>query len=1131
MGSSKRHHSKLSLIVTIGFIFQVLLSPIAMAADCTYEDGSYMAKEKANCEATEGKAWDCASNKCVYDDTTTTMQDSYAQCDGIEDDAKRKECVDSVAMGAGKDAGMTNENYAKEAAKAAELLGWANLIWGALMGGSQSTCTSTTIMKWTGLAQTAGELYAYFFLSDKVSDLHEEYNKKTVAAENYDAQRDAFLFLKEEQETIAKVAKQKNMIYTVAAAGYTAAAGFALYESAMMFAGKLECTFATDSGALACGQVATKQGDGKDGDATSGESDQTNGQPTEKSKGQPAPQTDSSAEPTDAQTTRKTVSTYSEKGSDVKKETTTWVEGDTRHVETKTYTEGPDGEKLISGTSSRTMPADKVYNHGSPDSQQFVDTKTYTQGNEKITETTISVSNHDGSTSVVGTPTIKKQPIEAPTASTVETPSSGGENAKNQASTSNQANSTSSQTNAVDTKSTDVADKGILDQAGDKISETATAIKERGEALVTKTKEGFKDLGEAFDKDKNFFSNMSGKEKDQILSDVKARAGKAASSSLDEMLSWQELANQAKEATRSQNFSQAKSNFSKLPENTQQTTIFNIKSAINNAQKLEVITVNTSPSDANYKTYVKDLIKQWSEISKQATEIGDEESAARANKKIDLWTSKLNSQSSVDRKIMNVFALTEPQFNEMSARVAYSSVEGATTDLNAYIAFKEWHSFNRGNKSSFDLVTYRVVKDYAPDFISFGHIGFKGSLLYMIRFNLMTEAYAGSAGEKIGGLAKGMAIGALKTYALKFAMCTIAPNVSNLISTWLQAPPAVAVMASASAMVNFKLAGVAKKEQQQAEKNAKILEAVLSKFELAQATYCPAGRDDLNNPQCYCYTDNGDKNSNRTNSETCQNLWSKNDTDYFTKAGTYNSSSSGGCAYLNGKYDLDCKCKKLIDSKSGSNACMKSPVTSPTLRGISVPSFGSTASTIGDYLESAGSGAASTGDLDTAAIGNAAQNQKKINDKMAENLNKKLASKGMSPIKLNTEAAMDKLVNSVVPQGNLRSSLLNRAKLQNSSTGNKAMNEKGKKALEEALKQSGIQYEGASSGTGAKKDNYSYLFDNSSAARGPKTKVDNSYMKKKYNYNNEINNDKDASIFDIISKRYTLSGMKKLFGD
>ena len=60
---------------------------------------------------------------------------------------------------------------------------------------------------------------------------------------------------------------------------------------------------------------------------------------------------------------------------------------------------------------------------------------------------------------------------------------------------------------------------------------------------------------------------------------------------------------------------------------------------------------------------------------------------------------------------------------------------------------------------------------------------------------------------------------------------------------------------------------------------------------------------------------------------------------------------------------------------------------------------------------------------------------------------------------------------------------------------------------------------------------FSFGSESSSSETIANFDVEDEVMKKKYKYNNDIVNDKDVSIFKVISNRYSQSGLKRLFSE
>lgn len=905
--------SKIFLIALVNFLITFCLTTsVRAASDCSYANDEAMAKEKSTCLATPGKTWDCALNRCIYSQAAATLKDSQAECQAITDQAQRKSCFDALAMGAAKEEGLGSEDYAKDAAKSAELLGWANLIWGALMGGAESTCMSVTIMKWTGLAATAGDLYNYFFLSDKLKKLQEEYSKKTVADSSYNAQKEAFDYLLKEQETIAKVAKQKNIIYTVAAAGYTAAAGMAIYESAMsLYTQKAECGTKLDGGGMSCAQVMGK---------------------------------------TDAE--------IKEERAQVK----------------------------------------------------------------------------DGTSSVTEEPTTMEQ-LKSNIKSTTATP---GEQVKS----------------------------GLMN------------------------------------------------------------AGK------DIIQPWN-IAREAQIAASKASHSDAKKKFDALPQNTRDTMKFDYQKELKDVEQLEVKVLNTR-DQAEKRKLAETLLSRWRDIAEKASAMGESDDAERASKAAQKWAQFLSKSSSstneMKRAHYQLFASSKEFIRPLDYQLAVARLKQTNSDLHAYIAFYEWQQETNGQQQSFGHREFILLKENTPQQLFANAHGLKQALITLLQFQVMSEVYAADAGKKIGTLAGNMALGVLKTQALRFALCAVAPRAAMTVSSWLQTPYAVAVMATASAAVNFQLAGVAKKEKSQAEKNAEIIKKLIANFELSQAAFCPDGREDVNKPECYCYTEKGER-SKHTNSETCQALWAKDDKNYFAAASA-ETSANGGCVYLNGKYDLNCNCTKLIDKSSGENACLKTQKVNTGTNQLAVANAGKI-NTLTGAVSTLANGSNAAAGIDTAALTNNAFTQKSNNDKMSEALNAKLKQANKAPIKLNSEAAAKAWSDGLVPSGDLRNKLMGLSNKPDSSfSGRGALSPKAQEVLQEAMKKTGIQYDGGNGKSSkGQKDDYSYLFDSNSSSTTKKVQNFDE-GEKKYNYqDNDINTQGGASLFEIISHRFSTSGMRRLFGE
>ena len=239
----------------------------------------------------------------------------------------------------------------------------------------------------------------------------------------------------------------------------------------------------------------------------------------------------------------------------------------------------------------------------------------------------------------------------------------------------------------------------------------------------------------------------------------------------------------------------------------------------------------------------------------------------------------------------------------------------------------------------------------------------------------------------------------------------------------------VAVYSGIGMGLALKLRQAALKEEQQSEQNIKHIESIIAKFQGSTAAYCPEGREDLKNPRCYCYTDKGEPNTNRTKSAICQNLWKKDNVNYAVKPGSYHKQEGGrsGCLTFDGKFDPDCQCRKYKNSATGKNLCAKSSqnilIPLPLQNNLARVSEALKAS---DIL----TGASDKATLDADALSKAATQTKRYAEKLLKRYNNAAASKNIPSLPITpkfVEQATKKLVNKQMQKrfgtGHLSSSL------------------------------------------------------------------------------------------------------------
>ena len=138
--------------------------------------------------------------------------------------------------------------------------------------------------------------------------------------------------------------------------------------------------------------------------------------------------------------------------------------------------------------------------------------------------------------------------------------------------------------------------------------------------------------------------------------------------------------------------------------------------------------------------------------------------------------------------------------------------------------------------------------------------------------------------------------------------------------------PQIAVVSGIMLGWNVILLKGARQEKKRAEENIKKIDKIIAGFQNTVAGYCPDGREDLNNERCYCYTDKGIKNPQRSKSAICQNLWKQDEKSFYTAETDYTKSQDTpgeGCLTTNLKFDRECRCRNMKNTQTGENACYK----------------------------------------------------------------------------------------------------------------------------------------------------------------------------------------------------------------
>ncbi len=195
-------------------------------------------------------------------------------------------------------------------------------------------------------------------------------------------------------------------------------------------------------------------------------------------------------------------------------------------------------------------------------------------------------------------------------------------------------------------------------------------------------------------------------------------------------------------------------------------------------------------------------------------------------------------------------------------------------------------------------------------------------------------------------------------------------------------PVGIIMMAGVGLGVSAYLWKAAHDQEKLAKENAQKVQEMIEKFNALMAGHCPAGRDNYESlqtsPRCYCYTNEGKRNTNRSNSETCKSLWASDETNYFIPPNSYASVKGKkervGCMAVTGEFDEKCACKSLKNNK-GESGCLKVP----TQVALTEPGLSLEAKTFAQTLNGINTGSLTPADLSHTDLEKMATRVNKMN--------------------------------------------------------------------------------------------------------------------------------------------------------
>ncbi|MDC0254791.1 hypothetical protein OAK75_07830 [Bacteriovoracales bacterium] len=520
---------------------------------------------------------------------------------------------------------------------------------------------------------------------------------------------------------------------------------------------------------------------------------------------------------------------------------------------------------------------------------------------------------------------------------------------------------------------------------------------------------------------------------------------------------------------------------------------------------------------------------------------------------------------------------TGEHFQEPLPKNTFTLLQEEEDMLNSFFIYKEAQGFSDGKFSSPTLQSYNQAKEdnffksLEPSEKDF----FKQSLVYALKAGqwmenqLIPNAHALGASSPIGmaveiggaqvagaaqsagqTIVKGAkAIGpALKSGAqatssaaksaatsVKASAKALPGKIQNAIKSvkskikFIADSRVIAVFAGIAGSISSYLAIHTSMQEKQATKNVDHTETVIVKFKESMQGHCPEGRDNMGDARCYCYTSQGQKNQNRNKSETCISMWKRDRRNPFKDAKVYGTLSrtelQQACVTINQRFDPNCRCKKYKDQKTGNNACYK---VNPYIKGYGPLGQSATTSQIIQSANSMNQGNLSTGKLNSTDFVRAAARFKKGAGKLLKSVNKNLLKKGQSPIPV-SDAYTKKFL-----KANVSPKVISMAKAM-STTPAKSVKGPAGNIIKKMAKKAGIKVASAgplkptATQTGTPVEELNFDLDTKTSI---KPKIVEDFLDKKYKIDQEqIVKREDVSIWKVITNRYNVSALPRLFGD
>lgn len=410
-------------------------------------------------------------------------------------------------------------------------------------------------------------------------------------------------------------------------------------------------------------------------------------------------------------------------------------------------------------------------------------------------------------------------------------------------------------------------------------------------------------------------------------------------------------------------------------------------------------------------------------------------------------------------------------------------------------------------------------------------------LISFLLFNLISSKniFAAGTAAAAGSVATTQATGAA-TGAAQGAVTNKAAEVTGLkdqIGEFFDTPVGILVVAGIGTVYSGILYNAAATQEEESKNNVKKIDKLIAAYKDSWIAYCPNGRENLAEPDCYCYLDSGLQNPNRTKSQICIDLWAKNSYKLSAVAGDYNGLSKlvdpVGCLTVKGQFDESCKCKKFLDSK-GNNACQKgTSITIPnTMVGAMMNSSG-----LKEVMNFSANTANGNPRLDTFSNGLLGSKAIATNQLLNRMISQAGGANAAGKVQYADNKNIGLIAKSVFGEKAIAAAVANSQPVL-SSVSSAPVNPKAAELLKSTAAKAGLDFSGSGKGLanrkGETKEAFAFnLNGDSAAANGAGQLQDFPTQEKTYKINSDISKDKGASLFDIISNRYIQSGLKRLF--